>query len=678
MKPLTYIITALFAGSMLMTSSLQAAEQGEGYYAFPEESPEAKFTPELKEGQTEAEYYRSELVDLHKLNDFKAMKNSYVLGLESFCMLPRKIPAGGRYTLLDVKGQGSLRHIWETRGPDTAEFEFEMFVDGEQTPSIKGSFPDLIAAAQRAKQPYVLNPGGTIPKLSHNFYLPVPFEKSLKIDIANLKADNGLVFLQLDYRLEDDSMKGVRLVQKGEASKITLAYEGARKAPSPRLETMATQHSIKGNGEFTFEGPAIIRKLAVDHTCAGVRMNIFFDDEPTPAIEVDIADFFGPFKGSAFGGNACYLPMPFAKKMKVVVFGAKDDDEWNFDIEAEPIETFGDDWGYFHARSDHLFGASGHDQFQVLNTTGRGKWLGMSLYNTQHDHGGGDFAVIDGGTADPSFLHGINGEDYFSFAFFGQGENFPYSEAFANEVGRMRLHLENPYVFNESINISWGVTKGVNPRSVAYWYQHGAKSNVLSTEQARGLKWKVFGPVGVPLLMDGNTPDTSDADKLFAALPAEADLDAGKPFDAQHIMFSKTNTGTFNGWAEQYAVGGHLNLMYIYGHAMDLHDHMHMGYYARCMMAKTELVVDKTQRAKLQLSYDDPLVVEVNGKPVFEDMELRRGFTTQTFDAVLRKGGNKVVVKMLDTPNNNTCWAGISLRVLDAQGKAVHLDQLAR
>ncbi|RKX39943.1 MAG: hypothetical protein DRP64_13455, partial [Verrucomicrobia bacterium] len=78
MKPLTYVITALFAGSMLMTSALQAAEQGEGYYQFPEESPEAKYVPTLKDGQTEAEYYRSELTDLYKLDSFKTMKNSYV------------------------------------------------------------------------------------------------------------------------------------------------------------------------------------------------------------------------------------------------------------------------------------------------------------------------------------------------------------------------------------------------------------------------------------------------------------------------------------------------------------------------------------------------------------------------------------------------------------------------
>lgn len=36
-------------------------------------------------------------------------------------------------------------------------------------------------------------------------------------------------------------------------------------------------------------------------------------------------------------------------------------------------------------------------------TRGRGHWLGMSLFNTGHDHGGGSFAVIDAGVTTASF-----------------------------------------------------------------------------------------------------------------------------------------------------------------------------------------------------------------------------------------------------------------------------------
>ena len=144
----------------------------------------------------------------------------------------------------------------------------------------------------------------------------------------------------------------------------------------------------------------------------------------------------------------------------------------------------------------------------------------MSIYDTHHDHGGGDFAVIDANTARPSFLHGDFGEDYFSFAFFGKGENFPYSEAFDNDEGRMRVHFENPYPFTESIMVNWGVTGGLSPRSVAYWYQDSPGDLSTSERAAWGREWSVFGPATVKALLDdGNTPDVADLDKLFEVLP---------------------------------------------------------------------------------------------------------------------------------------------------------------
>ena len=41
------------------------------------------------------------------------------------------------------------------------------------------------------------------------------------------------------------------------------------------------------------------------------------------------------------------------------------------------------------------------------------------------------------------------------------------------------------------------------------------------------------------------------------------------------------------------------------------------------------------------------------------------GFVTQNIEADLSEGENSLLIKMLDTPNNNTMWAGISLRVLN-------------
>lgn len=134
-------------------------------------------------------------------------------------------------------------------------------------------------------------------------------------------------------------------------------------------------------------------------------------------------------------------------------------------------------------------------------------------------------------------------------------------------------------------------------------------------------------------------------------------------------MFNKTFTGTFNGWAKQFASGPHLNLMYIYGHVMpELGGNHHIGYYSRCMLARTFLESAKQQKVTLQLSYDDALQVFLNCEKIYSDMKHNPGFVTRNLRAFLKKGKNRLLIKMLDTPNNNTCWAGISLRVLDING----------
>jgi hypothetical protein len=398
-----------------------------------------------------------------------------------------------------------------------------------------------------------------------------------------------------------------------------------------------------------------------------VRLLIRFDGEASPAVNVDLADFLGPFRGVALNNNQCYFPMPFALSAEITLSGSSPLEEWIVEADVEKVAGFDPGWGYFHALHTRVDSSVAYLPFQVLSTGGKGHWVGMSVYDTHHDHGGGDFTVIDARTPQPGFLHGINGEDYFSFAFFGKGENFPYSEAFDNDQGRMRVHLENPYPFEKSITINWGVTGGLSPRSVAFWYQDSPQDLSSTETESRGRKWSVFGPVTVTsLLEDGNTPDVTDLDRLFSVLPEESWLDAGEEAKAEHIMFSEEMQGTFRGWATQYASGPWLNLMYIYGHVLpDLGGHHHMGYYARAMMARTEIRSDQASTDQIQLSYDDPLQVFLNGDLIHSDSEIHNGFVTRQMEARLEAGRNELLVKMLDTPNVNTMWAGIGMRIPD-------------
>ncbi len=177
----------------------------------------------------------------------------------------------------------------------------------------------------------------------------------------------------------------------------------------------------------------------------------------------------------------------------------------------------------------------------------------------------------------------------------------------------------------------------------------------------------VFGPVTVKeLLEDGNTPDLSDLDKLFEVLPQVSELDQGKPKEAEHIIFSKKLHGIYHGWEQQYASGPFLNLMYAYGHVMNkLGGNHHMGYYARAMMASTQIESAQVKKALLQLSFDDPLQVYLNGHLVYSDNKIHNGYLTREIEVEFKAGQNRLLVKMLDTPNVNTMWAGIGMRVLN-------------
>ena len=112
----------------------------------------------------------------------------------------------------------------------------------------------------------------------------------------------------------------------------------------------------------------------------------------------------------------------------------------------------------------------GYSQYPVLQIRGKGLFVGMNLFDSGHNHGGGDAALIDAGTAHPHVLHGICGEDYFGFAWHHTGTMTPLTGAPVHER-RYRLHLENPYPFSESFQFLFGIFAGLQPKSVAFWYQ---------------------------------------------------------------------------------------------------------------------------------------------------------------------------------------------------------------
>ena len=290
---------------------------------------------------------------------------------------------------------------------------------------------------------------------------------------------------------------------------------------------------------------------------------------------------------------------------------------------------------------------NGHHPHQVLHVKGRGHWLGMSLFNTGHDHGGGDFAVIDGGSTTPAFLHGVNGEDYFTFAWFGRGQHQPYAQAITNERGRYRHHFENPYPFRESIQIEWGAFPGLQPESVAVWYQDSPEDTTVP-ESAAVEVWDVFGPVPIPLEASKSRAG------LYDGLPSAAELDAGKSFLIQNQGESFTS-----GWLWERQVGASLNLTYISRHGVAVNGEKFLGGNGHALLARKRFVSRRAEELVVLLSHDDPIEVQLNGKTIYSETSQFHGFATRRVLLPVRAGDNELVVRLTNYFNDTFNWAGV-------------------
>ncbi len=610
----------------------------------------------------------SALDDIFVLQDYRAGKNSFVESPERHkdCWTDKEY----RYTLLDLKGSGSIRHIWSTRRDGDPYFDMEFYVDGEDVPSIRGTDINL----ERAMAQYALPvaPANSVPlgNRDFNFYLPIPFQKSIRVDAVQRHDSFGLWFCQMDYRLNDDSLNGARLFSEGQGENLTLSYIGLpqqkRMAPASTLkrETEAFDTVPLKPGELLrvarFSGPGIVRELEMKWPeQSNLRLLVRYEGCDAYAVNSPVDRFFGPFKGVAYFQHApqhssCYLPMPFKKSCEILLLNeGHRTAQVSGKAIAEKVSSFSKSWGYFHALHQKTDKTNGHRLHQVMYLRGWGHWLGMTLYKTGHDHGGGDFAVIDGEGDDPAFLHGVNGEDYFTFAWFGKGAHHPYAIAGTNDEGRYRHHYENVYPFHKSLAIEWGAFPDLSPESVSVWYQDSPEDTTIADgAREESSEWDVFGPVPIPFDKDGDAIDDP-----YAVLPTVEDLDDGQQFECKLIEEKFTA-----GWMKEWSVGPMLNLTYIGRHKTRIAGEVELGGMGHAFMAR-KMINSETEGEKAFLfAHDDPIELWLNGNRIYAGGQHFNGFESNTIYLPLKKGANQVVVRLTNYFNRNFNWTGFFLR----------------
>ena len=251
-------------------------------------------------------------------------------------------------------------------------------------------------------------------------------------------------------------------------------------------------------------------------------LRAWWDDEPTPSVEVPIGDFFGLGLGEYFAYQSellavasvkalnAYFKMPFATAARITVTneGTIRTDSLYFAVDYVVLPHLPDGLGRFHAQYRQAApckgevndwtneyspaindrkNLSGEGNYIFLEATGTGHLLGVSHAVLQNQDGwfgeGDDMIFIDGDSA-PT-INGSGTEDYYNGAWAFGDQPFAFQHngapfiADANRIGGRyclyRWHTESPIAFQKSIRVTMehghANHRSDNFYTAAFWYQ---------------------------------------------------------------------------------------------------------------------------------------------------------------------------------------------------------------
>ena len=113
------------------------------------------------------------------------------------------LPAHAKYTLADIEGEGSIRHIW-CAGSFTGRYTIlRVYWDDCPVPSIECPLGDFFCAPTANEQysPVVSAAVCVNPRNGLNTYLEMPFRKRARFEIENISDKDCVLYYQIDYRL---------------------------------------------------------------------------------------------------------------------------------------------------------------------------------------------------------------------------------------------------------------------------------------------------------------------------------------------------------------------------------------------------------------------------------------------------------------------------------------------
>ena len=124
----------------------------------------------------------------------------------------RRIAKGERVLLADIQGPGTINHLWLTVPMSTPErmrsLILEVFYDGADEPSISVPVLDFFGLAHGRAVAYHSALTAVQEGRGFNSYVPMPFERRVRIEFHNAGEHGTLLYYQIDYTLQPELAAG--------------------------------------------------------------------------------------------------------------------------------------------------------------------------------------------------------------------------------------------------------------------------------------------------------------------------------------------------------------------------------------------------------------------------------------------------------------------------------------
>jgi hypothetical protein len=124
----------------------------------------------------------------------------------------REIKPGETVQLCDVKGPGTLRHIWMTTSGEPAiqrECVIRAYWEGQEHPSLECPIGDLFGFAHGKIMSYQSAVHSCGPTGGRNLWLPMPFTRQARLTFTNEGKKPVTLFYQITYTLADRHARDV-------------------------------------------------------------------------------------------------------------------------------------------------------------------------------------------------------------------------------------------------------------------------------------------------------------------------------------------------------------------------------------------------------------------------------------------------------------------------------------